>query len=72
MDLLIPGITRIARYFPKIICMPKNSTREHSGKLMEGPTHQKWNHSKIINILHTINQSMQKINITKIISTDNA
>jgi hypothetical protein len=38
---------------------------------MEWPTHQKWNHPKIINILHKIINSRQKYNITKIIPAGN-
>jgi hypothetical protein len=39
---------------------------------MEWPTHQRWNHPKIINILCTIIKSRQKTNITKIIPAGNA
>jgi hypothetical protein len=31
-------------------------------------THQRWNHSKIIIILSTINKTMQNPNITKVIT----
>jgi hypothetical protein len=38
---------------------------------MKCATHQKWNHPKIIILLHTINKSRQKTNFTKIITAGN-